>query len=254
MNDLTPERLPADFAGFDEEQLPEVLPGDFTDFDEEEPEELPADFAGSEDRSPGPSASQAPSPCAPQSSTASPASVASSPLLEPLLPEERDIVIAFAQTLGATVTHVVPRCVRDPVFPRDAPRDWDTWQRRRNDGIFARAGAAGREASGNKRLYEFLYELEQERKEEEKRKRQGRKTWLDHQRQIGRGWGKYLYWLECAPQKAQAYRQEHEDADGQWLIEMADNRSFKRRPKVTMPAKPKSLKPRFSRRARGMGS
>jgi hypothetical protein len=165
MSDLAPDRLPADFEGFDQEQLPDELPADFTDFDEEEPEELPADFAGFEDHSPGPSASQAPSPGAPQSSTASPASVASSPLLAPLLPEERDLVIAFAQTLGATVTHVVPRGVRDPVFPCDAPRDWDTCQRQQNDGIFARAEEVRREARRNKPLYEVIYELEQEAKE-----------------------------------------------------------------------------------------
>ena len=87
-----------------------------------------------------------------------------------------------------------------------------------------------------------------------KRERKRRKAWLDRQRQAGRGWAKFLFWLERSPEDAQAYRQEHEDEQGEWLIEMAANPKFKRRPKLAMPVKPKSPKPRPFPRARGMGS
>ena len=221
MNDPVPDELPPDFNGWDEDLLPDELPADFAGFDEELPGELPADFAGfDEARSPDPAAPKKRSP-----STVPPASFGSSPLLEPLPPEARDQVMAFAQILGATVTHVIPRGMPDPVFPRDAPHDWDTWRRERDDRIFARAREAAREISAHK----SIYEREQEAKEEVKREHERRKDWLDRQRQIGRGWAKYVYWLECAPEEAQAYRREHEDEQGEWLIEMAVNRKFKRR-------------------------
>jgi hypothetical protein len=163
-----------------------------------------------------------------------------------LPPEARDQVSAFAQILDAKVTHVVLFGAPDPVFPRDAPHDWGASQRQRND----RAREVDKEARGDK----GIYELEQEAKEKQKSERQRRKNWLDQQRQIARGWAKYLYWRECFPQEAQAYQQEHEDEYGQWLIEMAGSPRFKRRPKVTMSAEPKRPKPQSSPRARGMGS
>jgi hypothetical protein len=54
----------------------------------------------------------------------------------------------------------------------------------------------------------------------EKRGQQRQEEWLDHQRQIGRGWAKFLFWWERCPEAAEAYRREHEDAQGEWLIEM----------------------------------
>jgi hypothetical protein len=198
------------------------------------PRKLPADFAGfDEDRSPNLSTSEV------RWST-------SSSLLEPLSWEERDSVMAFADRLGATTAYVCLRGVPDPVFPRNAAHDWDTWRRQRDDRTFLRA----REAMGAK----SIYEQEQGIDEESKREQQRRREWLVRQRQIGHGWAKYVYWLERFPHEAQAYRHQREDEHGDWLLEIAANRGFKVRPKIIRPDKVKSRKPRPSPRPRGMGS
>jgi hypothetical protein len=158
--------------------------------------------------------------------------------------------MAFTQTLDATVTNIVPRGKPDPIFPRNAPHDWKGWRRERNDRMFAGAREVARVTNAHK----TVHELEREAEDRVRLERARRTEWLDHQRQIGRGWAKYLYWLEFSPEEAQAYRREHEDEQAEWLIEMAVSRKFKRRPKAPMPAKTKITSPRDSRRARGMGS
>ena len=217
--------LGTDSSRFDEDQLPDELPADFTGVDDELPDELPANFAGfDEDGSPGPSPRHAVPPSRPQSSTTSAAGLGSSRLLKPFSPEERGRIMAFAQALGATVTHVVPNGTPDPVFSRDAIHGWDKWRRQRDDRIFAHASEA--------RVRKSIYEQMRETEEEEKRENLRRKDWLDRQRQIAHGWAKYVYWLERSPQEAQAYRHEREDEHGGWLVEIAVSPRFKVRPKA----------------------
>jgi hypothetical protein len=238
--------LPLDSSGFNSaDQLRDELPADFTDFDDETPEELPADFAGfDEGDSPGPSTPDAPPPSVAQSATASAKGLGSSQLLEGFSPEERERILAFTQTLRGTVTHVVPRGTPDPIFSREAARNWDAWRRQRDDRIFRRA----REG----RAQESIYEQEREKKDEEKREQERRKEWLYRQRQIAHGWAKFIYWLEQAPQDAEAYRQQYEDERGEWLAEIAVSPRFRVRPKAI--EKMKRPEPRTPPRGRGMGS
>jgi hypothetical protein len=124
--------------------------------------------------------------------------------------------MGFAQTLGATVTHVVPRGAPDPTFPRDAAHGWATWRRKRDDRMFASA----REATGHKSFYEQIRDVEEGVKREHLR----RKDWLDRQRQIARGWARWMRWRTLDPHAADAYRQQHQDADSgdwAWLIGFA---------------------------------
>jgi hypothetical protein len=241
-------KFPVDSTGFNNaDQLPDELPADFSDFDDETPEEPPADFAAfDEDYSSGPSTPDAPPPSMPQSSTTPAAVLGSSQLLEPFPQEKRERIMAFAQALGPTVTHVVPKGTPDPVFSRDAVHERDRWRRQRDDRIFRRA----REG----RVPQSIYEQEQEKKEEEKREQERRKEWLHRQRQIAHGWAKYIYWLERSPQEADAYRQQHEDELGEWLVEIAGKPSFKVRPKVIASVSSKRAKPLSVPRERGMGS
>ena len=235
----------ADSSGLNEDHLPDELPADFTDFDEELPEELPADFAGFDgDDSPGPSTTDASPPSMPQSATTPTAGLGSSQLLEPFPPEERERILDFVQTLGGKVTHVVPRGTPDPIFPREAARNWDTWRRQRDDRIFRR----GREGGVPKNIYE----QEREKQAEEKRAQERRKEWLHRQRQIAHGWAKFINWLEQAPQDAEAYRQQYEDERGEWLAEIAVSPRFRVRPKAI--EKMKRPEPRTPPRGRGMGS
>jgi hypothetical protein len=239
--------LQADANSFNEDQVPDELPADFTDFDDEPPDELPAGFADfDEDRVSGASASKAPQAPMPGSSTVPPERFGSFQLLESLPPEERKLIMAFTQPLNATVTHVIPQAMPDPVFPRNAAHDWDTWRGQRDDRIFLRA----REAMGAKSIYEQEQGVEEEKKREQERRRER----LVRLRQIGHGWAKYVYWLERSPYEAQAYRHQREDERGEWLVEIAANRSFKARPKIIRPDKVKIRKPRPSPRPRGMGS
>jgi hypothetical protein len=209
--------LPPDSIRFKEDRCPDELPGDFTDFDDETPNELPADFAGfDDDCSTGPCAPHAPPPSTPQASTLPAAGLEFSQLLDPLPPEERDRIMAFTQALGATVTHVMPRGEPDPIFPRCAPHDWDTWSRRRDEQIFARARAA----KGGKSFSEQAQEAE----EEKKREHQLRKEWLDRQRLIAHAWARWMRWRQQDPQAADEYRDQHQGADGgdrDWLIAFA---------------------------------
>jgi hypothetical protein len=198
-----PNFLPADFAQFDEEQLPEELPVDFAGFDE--------------DRPPGSLAAEASSRCVLQSCAAPGEALGSSQLLERVPGEVRSLVTSFAEILGATVTHVVPRGAPDPVFPRGAAHGWDAWRRQRDDRIFARA----REASRGKSFYERLRETE----EEEKRERLRRKEWLDRQRRIAHGWAKWAGWRAVAPADAERFRMEHEDGRIDWLVDLAARRA-----------------------------
>jgi hypothetical protein len=124
--------------------------------------------------------------------------------------------MSLAQTLGATVTHVIPRGAPDPIFPRDAAHDWDAWQRQRNDRMFAE----DREARGRKSLYEQMQEVAQK----EEHERQRRKDWLDRQRKIQRGWTKWMRWRLNAPAEAEQCRQ-HEDGGIDWLLELAARRT-----------------------------
>jgi hypothetical protein len=204
MSNQTPHRLPVGFAHFDDQHLPDELPMDFADFDE--------------DRPPGASAAEGLSRCAVQSCTAPGKAFASSQLLERLPGEVLSLVTSFAEILGATVTHVVPRGAPDPVFPRGAARGWDAWRRECDDRIFARA----REARGSKSFYERLRETE----EEEKRERLRRKEWLDRQRRIARGWAKWLSWRREAPVDAEKFRREEEDAQASWLLALAALRAL----------------------------
>ena len=203
MSHQTPDRLPVSFARFDDLHLPDELPMDFGDFDENRP--------------PGSSAAEESSRCAPQPCTTPCEALGSSQLLERVPGEVRSLVTSFAETLGATVTHVVPRGTPDPVFPRGAAHDWDAWRRQRDDRIFARAG----EARGSKSFYERMRETE----EEEKRERLRRKDWLDRQRRIARGWAKWAGWRAVAAADAEGFRMEHEDGRIDWLLELAARRT-----------------------------
>jgi hypothetical protein len=215
MSDLAPDRLPADFEDFDEEELLEELPADFASFDDNAPAELPAGFAGFDEiRPPAPSVTEELSP---PTADSAPRAGSGSQLLAPLNEDERNLVMSFAQTLGATVTHVVPRGAPDPVFPRDAAHDWDTWQRQRDDRMFAE----DREARGRKSLYEQMQEVAQK----EKYERQRRKDWLDRQHKIQRGWAKWMRWRLNAPAEAEQYRREHEDGQVCWLLDLATRSS-----------------------------
>jgi hypothetical protein len=242
------DERPVGPTGFNnEEQMPDELPGDFTGFDDEMPEVLPADFTGfDEDCFSGQPTPNATPPSMPPLSTTLAADLDCSRLLKPFSPGEREQIMAFAQTLGGTVTHVVPRGTPDPIFPREAARNWETWCRQRDDRIFLRA-REGRTPKG-------VYEQEYEKKEDEKREHERRKAWLHRQRQIGRGWAKYVYWLERSPQEAQAYRDQHEDEHGAWLVEIAVSPKFRVRPKASAPVKLKRPEPRAAPRGRGMGS
>jgi hypothetical protein len=204
-------RLLADFAGFDEELLPGELAAEFAGFDDHAPDELRAGFDRFDKDGPSSlSTAEAPSPM-PQSGTAVPAGPVSQ-LLEQLPKEERDEVMGFAQALGATVTHVISRRAPDPVFPHEATHDWETWCKKRNQRIFARA----REAGGPKNLYDQLQEAD----EEKKRERQQRKDWLDRQRRIAHHWARWMRWHSVDSQAAETYRTQHQDTEGcdeKWL-------------------------------------
>jgi hypothetical protein len=228
--------FPVDSAGFNNaDQLPDELPADFSDFDDATPDELPADFADfDEDHFSGPPPPNAAPPAMTQSFTTA-AYSDSSRLLSPFSREEREQIIAFTQILGATVTHVVPRGTPDPIFPREAARNWETWCRQRDDRIFLRA----REGRSPK----SVYEQELEKGEEEKREKERRKEWLLHQRRIGHGWAKYVYWLERSPREARAYRNQHEDELGEWLAEIAVSPRFKVRSKASTTGKLKEYDP-----------
>jgi hypothetical protein len=241
-------QLPVGSAGFsDADQFPDELPADFSDFNDEAPDKLPADFADfDEDGSSGPSTPDASPPSMPPSSSTRAADLNSSRLLKPFSPEEREQIIAFAQTLGATVTHVVPRGTPDSIFPREAAPNWEMWCRQRDDRIFLRA-REGRAPKG-------VYEQEYEKNEDEKREHERGKAWLLRRRRIAHGWAKYVYWLELSPQEAQAYRQQHEDERGDWLVEIAVSPKFRVRSKANVPDRLKGRKPRASPRGRGMGS
>jgi hypothetical protein len=201
MSDLAPDRLPADLDDFDGEQLPEELSADFASFDDDAPAQLPAGFDGFDECHPSDSSvAEEPSPPTPAPCTTPPAD-SGSQLLAPLNEDERNLVMSFAQTLGATVTHVVPRGTPDRVFPRDAVHDWDAWERQRNDRMFAE----DREARGRKSLDEQMQEVA----EKEKHERQLRKDWLVRQRKIAHAWARWLRWHAVDPQAADAYRQQH---------------------------------------------
>jgi hypothetical protein len=195
--------------------LPDELPADWVDFDDELPDELPASFIDfDEDRLSNPSVSKARPSSMPQLSKVTPVGSRSSHLLHSPQLEQRNLVMAFVQTMDATVTHVIPRGMPDPVFPRGAAHDWDTWRRERNDRMFT----AARGAIGRKSFYGLMQGVE----EETKRERQERKDWLDGQRRIARGWACWLRWRSMDPQAADAYRREGADADGcdlAWLME-----------------------------------
>jgi hypothetical protein len=203
MSRQAPDRLPAGFAYFDEEKLPEKLPADFAGFDEDLP------FGSS----PGETSPR----CAPQSCTAPSEARVSSQLLERLPGEMRGLVMSFAETLGATVTHIIPHGAPDPVFPRGAPRGWDDWRHLRDGRIFARAW--------DTRDRESFYERMHEAEEEKKRERQRRKEWLDRQRRIAHGWAKWLSWRGEAPLDAENFRREQEDAEASWLLALAARRA-----------------------------
>jgi hypothetical protein len=228
------------------DQLPDELPADFSDFDDETPEVLPASFAAfDEDYSSGPSTTDAPPPSMAQSSATPAAALGSPQLPEQFPPEKRERIMAFAQASGPAVIHSVPKGTPDPVFWRDAVHDSDTWRRQRDDRILFRGQEGG--------VLKSIYQQEQEKRDEEKREQERRKEWLRRQRQIAHGWAKYVYWLERSPQDAQAYRQQHEDELGEWLVEIAVSSRLKVRPKTSTSVK---LKPnsRDSPRMRGIGS
>jgi hypothetical protein len=239
--------LTTDPSGFNWDHLPDEVPADFSGFDDQLPDELPADYGGfDEDCSSDPSALVASPPSTPESSKTLVTDSGYPQLLEPFSPEERGRIMAFAQTLAATVTHVVPKGTRDPVFLRDAPRDWDTYRRQRNDRIFLR----GREG----RTPKSIYEREEEKKEEGIREQERRKKWLLRQRQIAHGWAKYLYWSERSHQEAQTYREQYEDERGEWLVNVAVSPKFRVRPKSSRPVKFKGTKLAAAPRARGVDS
>jgi hypothetical protein len=242
---MSTEFLP-EFAVLHQDALADELPADFAGFDDELPDELPADFADfHEDGANEPSALEAPSPSMSSLSKAQTVGFGPSRLLEPLGEKERDLVTGFADILGATVTHVIPRSAPDPVFPCNAPHDWDTWRRGRDDRIFT----LGRQATSRR----SLYEQQQEKDEEERRERQRRKDWLRRQRLISHGWAKYVYWLEHSPEESKLYRQQHEDEKGEWLVEIAVSPRFRVRPKASVAGKLKRLNQRKPTHVR-MGS
>jgi hypothetical protein len=171
-------------------------------------------------------------------------------------PEQHQVEPALAGVLeeplefGATAAQVVPCSAPDPAFSRDAPHSWEEWEYRRNNRIFAEAREAQRLARGNK----TLHEVEQEIEEQKKRAKEESKAGENRQRKIGVGWAKYLFWVESDRVAAEAYRREHEDDSGDWLIQMAGNPRFRRRPKPPKAPAPKPAKPRHTPRDRGMGS
>jgi hypothetical protein len=130
--------------------------------------------------------------------------------LDRLDPEARAQAEAFAQTLGAKITHVGSRNVPDPAIPRDAASSWREWERRRNNRIFVRDRRSPAQA-----------------KADEAQEEQRRNDWLTYWRKIARNWAKWCRWHNEDPLAADQYRREHAGVDGDdacWLEQFSDFR------------------------------
>jgi hypothetical protein len=73
-----------------------------------------------------------------------------------------------------------------------------------------------------------------------------RKAWIEGQRRIQRGWAKWMRWRTQSPEEADAFRRQHQDADGGdqgWLVDFA-SRTVPRAKTTTTTVSKKSTKRR----------
>jgi len=130
-------------------------------------------------------------------------------VLDEVEPSLRPQVEALAKVLCASVDMAIPSGAPDPRLPGGG-MSWKQWTRRQLDRIFREGW----------RTADQMATL-QAREEAE------RKTWLEMQRKIQRAWARWMRWRRQSPQMADAYRREHQDADGgdeSWLVGFASVR------------------------------
>jgi hypothetical protein len=127
----------------------------------------------------------------------------------------------FVNTLRGRIIDVVSRTEPDPSMPPGA-LEWRVWERRRRLRIFADGKPTRKEAE------EQAIAVERDRRQ-----------FTDKWRTVAHGWAKWARWRRQAPQEADAYRRQHQDAGGgdqDWLVDFA-SRAVPRIKSSTRPTK-----------------